>query len=157
MTFFIPNFLFCSLLQTITLGNFFPVNFILPICFYFALRQTIPLGIFFLVTLFLLFLAVPRQLYRWPCLSLLDIVEKHYHTALWETCDPWDMWWEWWGEMTWPTKRQWQRQWQWQRHLENTLKEWSQRLMNFETFDQRDEETWPKHQKDNDNDNDNDN
>ena len=26
--------------------------------------------------------------------------------------------------------------------------------MTFETFDQRDEETWPDHQKDNDNDND---
>ena len=79
--------------------------------------------------------------------------------------------------MTWPTKRQlqrqWQRQWQWQRqrqrqrqwqwHLENTFKEWSQRLMIFEIFDKRDEETWPGHQKDNDqdkdnyNDNDNDN
>jgi len=74
------------------------------------------------------FLAVPRQLYSWPCHSLthslLDIVEKHYHTALWETCDRWDMWWEWWGDMTWQTKRQWQRQWQWQWQwqLENTLK-----------------------------------
>ena len=56
--------------------------------------------------------------------------------------------------MTWPTKRQWQRQlqWQrqWQRHLENTLKMWSPRLMTFETFDKSDEETWQ--QKDNDKD-----
>ena len=56
--------------------------------------------------------------------------------------------------MTWPTKRQrqrqrrWQRQRQWQRHLENIHKEWSQRLMTFETFDQSDEETWPDQQKD---------
>ena len=52
-------------------------------------------------------------------------------------------------------KRQWQRQRQWQRHLENTLKEWSQRLMIFETFDESDEETWPDQQKDNDKDKDN--
>ena len=42
------------------------------------------------------FLAVPRQLYRFPCHSLTHwlmtaIVEEHYHRALWETCDPWDM------------------------------------------------------------------
>ena len=49
------------------------------------------------------FLAVPRQLNRWPH-SVTDwlqvIVEKHYQRALWETCDPWDMWSEWWEDMT---------------------------------------------------------
>ena len=45
------------------------------------------------------FLAVTWQLYRFPCHSLTDWVtvtfEKHYQRALWETCDPWDMWPEW--------------------------------------------------------------
>ena len=60
------------------------------------------------------FLAIPRQLNRRPCHWLPPaIVEKHYHRALWETCDPWDMSSERWGDMTWPTKWQWQ--WQWQR------------------------------------------
>ena len=70
----------------------------------------------------MMFLAVPRQLYRFTCHWQITarnrqitarnraIVEKHYHTALWETFDPWDMWWAWWGYMTWPTKRPWQRQ-----------------------------------------------
>ena len=40
-----------------------------------------------------------------------------------EHCDLWDIWSEWWGDMTWPTKRQLQRQrqiqrqWQWQRQI----------------------------------------
>ena len=67
-----------------------------------------------------------------------------------ETYDLWENWSERWEDMTWPTEKQWQRQWQWQwqrqRHLENALKEWSYRLMTFETFDQRDEETWPDQQ-----------
>ena len=58
------------------------------------------------------FLAVTWQLYRFPCHSLtdslIDTFEKHYQRALWETCDPWDMLSEWWGDMTWQTKRQWQ-------------------------------------------------
>ena len=70
------------------------------------------------------FLAVTWQLYRFPCHSLtdslIDTFEKHYQRELWETCDPWDMLSERWGDMTWQTKRQWQwqwqiqRQWQWQ-------------------------------------------
>ena len=44
------------------------------------------------------FLVVPWQLYRFPCHSLLHIVKKHYHRALWETCDPWDMLSEWLGD-----------------------------------------------------------
>ena len=56
------------------------------------------------------FLVVHRQLYRWPCYSLTsslqDIFEipknlkKHYHRALWETCDPWVILSEWWGDKT---------------------------------------------------------
>ena len=72
-----------------------------------------------------------------------------------ETFAPWDMWWEWRGDMTWPTKtqKQRQRQRQWQLHLENTFKGQSLRLLTFETFDQSDEKTWPDQQKDNDEDN----
>ena len=49
----------------------------------------------------------------------------HLQRATLETCDLWDIWSEWWGDMTWPTKRQWQRQIQRQRqrHLENTFRE----------------------------------
>ena len=33
----------------------------------------------------------------------------------------WDIWPEWWENMTWPTnKKEWERQWRWQIHLENT-------------------------------------
>ena len=76
-----------------------------------------------------------------------------------ETYDLWDIWSEWWGNMTRPIKRQCQRQrqrqWQrpWQRHWEKTLKEQPKRPVTFETFDA---ETWPVQQKYNDNDNDND-
>ena len=68
----------------------------------------------------------------------------------------WDIWSEWWGDMTWPKNRQWQRQiqiqrqrlwqrqrqWQRQMHLESTFKERSQRLVTFETFDKSDEGKW---------------
>ena len=30
--------------------------------------------------------------------------------AILETCDIWDIWSGWWGDMTWPTKKRWQRQ-----------------------------------------------
>ena len=50
----------------------------------------------------------------------------HLQRAIFETFDLWDIWSEWWGNMTWPTKRQQQRQrqrqWRFQIHLENTLK-----------------------------------
>ena len=52
------------------------------------------------------FLAVTWQLYRFPCHWLTDsltdslthwlpVLKKHYQRALWEACDPWDMWPEW--------------------------------------------------------------
>ena len=49
---------------------------------------------------------------------------KHLQRATLETCELWDIWPEWWGDMTWPTKRQWRRQW-----LRKT--KW---LMTFETL-----------------------
>ena len=58
-----------------------------------------------------------------------NTVRKHLQIETLETCDLWDIWSEWWGDMTWPTKRQWQRQiqrqrqWQRQIHLENTFRE----------------------------------
>ena len=57
----------------------------------------------FIFVTFYILLAVTWQLYRFPCHwlthSLTDWLtacfEKHYQRALWETCDPWDMWPEW--------------------------------------------------------------
>ena len=78
--------------------------------------------------------------------------DKHIKGApsIFRTFDLWDIWSEWWENMTWPTKRQQQRrrqiQWQWQIHFENAFKERSLRLVTFETFDQSDEKTWPEEQ-----------
>ena len=44
---------------------------------------------------------------------------EHLQRAILETCDLWDIWSEWWGDMTWPTKRQWQRQIQRQRQRQS--------------------------------------
>ena len=69
------------------------------------------------------FKKVPHSLTEW------ETFWKHNHRVTLETCDLWDIWSEWWEDMTCPTKIQWerqiQRQWQWQRqkHLENTFKE----------------------------------
>ena len=42
---------------------------------------------------------------------------EHLQRAIFETFELWDIWSEWWGNMTWPTKRQQRRQtqWQWQK------------------------------------------
>ena len=93
----------------------------------YVYMKTWSTGIFFVLKVSLnitlkqliVFLAVPRQLNRWPChwlpTYLLTIVEKHYHRALCETCDPWDMLSEWRGDMTWPETwhlRHWLHFWQ---------------------------------------------
>ena len=111
------------------------------------------------------FLAVPRQLYRWPCHWVSDHCWKHYQRELWETCDRlWPIWHlirvmkrHDMTDKKCQRQRQWQRQTQWQRHLENTLKEHHWRLVTFETLDQSDEETWSDQQQDNDKGKDNDN
>ena len=60
-----------------------------------------------------------------------------------------DIWSEWWGDMTWPKKSYLPTQYPptylptYVPPLENTLKEQSQRLVTFKTFDQSDEKTWP--------------
>ena len=61
---------------------------------------------------------VTHWLTEWP-------FKTHTNRVTLETCDLWDIWSEWWGNMTWPKKRQWQRQIQRQRqiHLESTFKE----------------------------------
>ena len=46
---------------------------------------------------------------------------------------------------------------EWVTIVKNTTREHSQRLLNLETFDQSDEDTWPDQQKNNDKDNDKDN
>ena len=52
------------------------------------------------------FFSCPQQLNRWPCYWLshwvTDFYFWHYRMAL-ETCDLWDIWSEWWRNMTWPT------------------------------------------------------
>ena len=51
--------------------------------------------------------------------TMTNTFREHLQRAILETCDLWDIWSEWWGDTTWPTKilwqRQRQRQWQWQR------------------------------------------
>ena len=78
---------------------------------------------------------------------------EHLQRVILESCDLWYIWSGWWGDMTWPKKRQWQRQiqrqWQRQIYLESTFRERSQRLVTFATFDQSDEETWPDQKRDN--------
>ena len=97
----------------------------------------------------------PQQLNRWPCHWLTDSL-THWlsHStftfdikrATQDTCDLWNIWSEWWGDLTWPThwSRQIKRQRQWQRqiHLENIFKEQSHVLVTFGTFDQRGDMTW---------------
>ena len=64
-----------------------------------------------LVLFSLLFLSVQTrvwQLNRWHCHSLThSLSESHFwfdtQRATLETCDLWDIWSEWWGDMTWPT------------------------------------------------------
>ena len=55
----------------------------------------------------------------------------HLQGAILETFDHWDIWSEWWGDLTWPKKRQWQRQrqrkrqWKRQIYSESIFKEQS--------------------------------
>ena len=85
-------------------------------------------------------------------MKMTKTFREHLQRAIFETFDIWDIWSEWWENRTWPTKRQLRRQRQWKRHLENTFKEGSLRLLTFVTFDHSDEKTWPDQQKDNDDD-----
>ena len=56
-------------------------------------------------TLWTCLFSCPEYLNRWPChwLShwLSDFWFWHYRVTL-ETCDIWDIWSEWWEDMTWP-------------------------------------------------------
>ena len=56
--------------------------------------------------------------------TMTNTFSLHLQRAIFETFYLWDVWSEWWGNMTWPTRQQQrQRQWWWQIHLENTPKE----------------------------------
>ena len=50
-------------------------------------------------------------------MKMTNTFREHLQRAILETCNLWDIWSEWWGNMTWPTKRQQRRQtqWQWQK------------------------------------------
>ena len=62
---------------------------------------------FFVSIFFFLFFSCPEQLNRWPCHSLTNSVTDwltftfDIQRAILETCDHWDIWSEWWGDMTW--------------------------------------------------------
>ena len=49
--------------------------------------------------------------------TMTNTFREHLQRAIFETFELWDIWSEWWGNMTWPTKRQQRRQtqWQWQK------------------------------------------
>ena len=50
------------------------------------------------------FFSCPEQLNRWPCHWLThSLTVLLLLTLTLETCDLWDIWSEWWGNMTWPT------------------------------------------------------
>ena len=70
----------------------------------------------------------PEQLNRWPqsVSQSLKTLLLDIQRATLETCDLWDIWSEWWEDMTWP-KQNWQRQRQRQRqrHFEKTSYEQS--------------------------------
>ena len=81
-------------------------------------------------------LSCPEQLNRWPCHCLTHwltdsvthgilLIDIQKVTQL--TCDLWEIWSDWWGDITWPKQQQWQRQrqrqWQRQIHEENSFKE----------------------------------
>ena len=48
---------------------------------------------------------------------MTNTFREHLQRAIFDTFELWDIWSEWWGNMTWPTKRQQRRQtqWQWQK------------------------------------------
>ena len=48
--------------------------------------------------------------------------KEHLQRAILETCDLWDIWSEWWGDKTWPKKRQGQRQIQRQRQRRRQIR-----------------------------------
>ena len=84
-----------------------------------------------------------------------DLLLFWHQRATPETCDHWDIWSEWWRDMTRqkqlqePRQIQIQRQWQRQIHLEISFNDRSKSLVTFETFDQSEEEIWPDQKKDN--------
>ena len=60
------------------------------------------------------FFSCPEQLNRWPCHSVTDWLTHSLtqgtllidiQRATQETCDLWDLWLEWWGDMNWPKKK----------------------------------------------------
>ena len=57
----------------------------------------------------LCFFRCPEQLNRWPCHWVTESLTQgtlliDIQRATQETCDLWDIWLEWWGDMNWPKK-----------------------------------------------------
>ena len=73
------------------------------------------------ISIFLeLLFSCPEQLNRWPCHSLTDSLRALLivtQKTIQLTSDFPDIWSEWWGDMSWPTKRQRQRHIQQRHHL----------------------------------------
>ena len=73
------------------------------------------------ISIFLeLLFSCPEQLNRWPCHSLTDSLRTLLivtQKTIQLTSDFPDIWSEWWGDMSWPTKRQRQRHIQQRHHL----------------------------------------
>ena len=88
--------------------------------------------------------------------TITKTFREHLQRAIFDIFYLWNIWSEWWENMTWTIKRQRERQRQWQIHLENTFKERSLRLLTFETFDHSDDlankKQWEGKHKDNDDD-----
>jgi len=63
-----------------------------------------------------------------------NTIREPCQRAILETCDLWDIWSEWWEDLTWPKKWLRQRQWQWQRQIQRQWQRQTKGLVTFETL-----------------------
>ena len=63
-----------------------------------------------------------------------NTIREPFQRVIQETCDLWDIWSQWWGDMSWPTTIQWQRQIQreikWSHRLSHALWQWVNKCCN---------------------------
>ena len=62
------------------------------------------------LNIFVVFSIINVMFFYGKKITKTKISREHIQRAILDTCDLWDIWSEWWGDITWPTKRQWQRQ-----------------------------------------------